>query len=622
LPYDHATTPHILPPPATLAMPTQPVSQPAQARRWHEYTPMWLRRTGLFAATFLLTFAAFMAPYDLFAGEGFTWIEVAALVLFGPLFIGISCWFCSALAGFFLLATRRGGFFKVEDIHGASHKRTALLAVVRNEDVAAVYARLRAMDNALARKGLSSQFDFFVLSDTNKELVAAQEGLAAANAAASSHSAFYYRRRAINHGRKSGNVADWVRNFGGAYEYMIVLDADSLMSAELLQALPVYMDARPDLGVLQTIPMGMAGETLFARHMQFGIRLYGRVASAGVAWWTGAEGLFWGHNAILRTRAFAANAGLPRLEGAPPFGGEILSHDVIESMFMRRAGWGVEMAPLLEGSYEQCPPTLVDEAIRDRRWCQGNLQHLGLMRARGLGWLAKVQIAMAAMVYFAAPLWLAFLSAGIALRLEQGAPEPGEPWFSGSAEQLLELHWSIVLTVVMLFGPKVMGALLILARPEERRAFGGGFAVIAGLLGELVMSAVLAPMRMLFTCRAVAETLLGYDSGWNSQRRSADAAPWSEAWRACWWHTAIGVFVLALAAPYSDLVIWTAPILFGLVFSVPLTVLTSSTQAGMLAASAGVFLTPEEVAPPAVMAADAARPETVAPTPEQAASYA
>jgi membrane glycosyltransferase len=244
------------------------------------------------------------------------------------------------------------------------------------------------------------------------------------------------------------------------------------------------------------------------------------------------------------------------------------------------------------------------------------------MRARGLGWLAKVQIAMAAMVYFAAPLWLAFLSAGIALRLEQGAPEPGEPWFSGSAEQLLELHWSIVLTVVMLFGPKVMGALLILARPEERRAFGGGFAVIAGLLGELVMSAVLAPMRMLFTCRAVAETLLGYDSGWNSQRRSADAAPWSEAWRACWWHTAIGVFVLALAAPYSDLVIWTAPILFGLVFSVPLTVLTSSTQAGMLAASAGVFLTPEEVAPPAVMAADAARPETVAPTPEQAASYA
>jgi membrane glycosyltransferase len=621
LAYDHATTPQILPPTASLAMPTQRASQPAQEPRWFEYTPMWMRRTALFTATFVLTIAAFMAPFDLFAGEGFTWIEIVALVLFGPLFIGISCWFCSALAGFFLLGTRRGDFFKVEDIPGVSNQRTALLAVVRNEDVSAVYARLRAMDNALARKGLSSQFDFFVLSDTNKELVAAQEGIAAVNAAATGKSSFYYRRRSANIGRKSGNVADWVRNFGGAYEYMIVLDADSLMSAELLQALPTYMDARQDLGVLQTIPMGFGGDTLFSRHMQFGIRLYGRVASAGVAWWTGAEGLYWGHNAILRTRAFAETAGLPRLQGAPPFGGEILSHDVIESMFMRRAGWGVEMAPLLDGSFEQCPPTLVDEAIRDRRWCQGNLQHLGLMRAEGLGWLAKVQIAMAAMVYFAAPLWLAFLSAGIALRLEQGAPEPGEPWFSGRAEQLLELHWSIVLTVVMLFGPKIMGAFLILTRPEERRAFGGGYAVIAGLLGELVMSAVLAPMRMLFTCRAVAETVLGFDSGWNSQRRSAEAAPWTEAWRACWWHTAIGVFVLALAAPYSDLVIWTAPILFGLVFSVPLTVFTSSAQAGFMAARAGVFLTPEEVAPAAVLASDAGRADP-AVTPEQAASYA
>lgn len=621
LPYESIDTPRFLPPLAPMGMPTQRVNASAQAPRGVAPRFIALRRVALLAATLVLTAAAWFAPYELFAGDGLTLLEIAGLVLFGPLFVGIACWFCSALAGFVLMATRRHEFLRLEHITPpARMPRTALLATIRNEDVAAVYARLRAMDAALARKGMSRAFDFFVLSDTNSDLLAHQETEHAAHAAAhNAGSAFYYRRRLDNAGRKAGNIADWVRRFGGGYDYMVVLDADSLMSAELLVGLAGAMEQRPDLGVLQTTPMGVGGETLFARNLQFGIRLYGRVATAGIAWWTGDESLYWGHNAIVRVEAFADAAALPRLPGAAPFGGEILSHDVVEGWFMRRAGWGVAMAPMLEGSFEECPPTLRDEAVRDRRWCQGNLQHLALMRARGLHWLARVQMLMAAMVYAAGPLWLAFIAAGVALRVQQGMPKPGEPWFGGSAAQILELHWSIVLTVVMLFGPKLMGAALILMDPKERRAFGGTASIFAGLAAEFVMSAVLAPMRMLFACRAVGEVLGGMDTGWGAQRRSAARAPWSEAWATYRWHTAIGLGVLAIAAPYSDLVIWMAPILFGLVCAVPLAVFTSSAAAGQVARRLGIFLTPEEVAPPSwLRRAERAPVATDAPAPSAA----
>ena len=595
LPYDHAAPLRFLPSPQPMAMPEQPVSRVAFRARAGEDSRMLWRRVALLVGTLALTALAWYAPFELFAGDGLSPLEWAGLILFGPLFIGIACWFCSSLAGFVLLTSKRHEMLELKTIvRPAKLPRVALLATVRNEDVAAVYERLARMDRALATHDANAAFDFFVLSDTNDSACASREWEAAQRASSSGRSAFYYRRRTDNRGRKAGNIADWVRSFGGGYEYMIVLDADSLMSAELLIGLTGAMEARPDLGVLQTTPMGVSGETLFARNLQFGIRLYGRVATAGVAWWSGNECLYWGHNAILRTRAFAEAAGLPRLEGPAPFGGDILSHDVVEGWFMRRAGWSVAMAPLLDGSYEECPPTMADEATRDRRWCQGNFQHLALLRADGLHWLAKVQMLMAAMVYAAGPLWLAFIAVGVSLRLAQGAPPPGEPWFEGGAERLLELHWSIVLTIVMLFGPKVMGAALALADARERKAFGGAGAIGAGLLADFFISAAMAPVRMLFACRAVFETLAGVDTGWNAQRRSLKETTWADAWRTHRWHVAIGVATLLIAAPYSELVIWMAPILIGLVFSPVIDIIMSSAFAGGVAHRFGLFVTPEE----------------------------
>jgi membrane glycosyltransferase len=123
------------------------------------------------------------------------------------------------------------------------------------------------------------------------------------------------------------------------------------------------------------VPLIVNRTSLFARVQQFASRLYGPMLSEGLAWWSGSEGNYWGHNAIIRTRAFAEQAGLPRLPGRKPFGGEILSHDFVEAALLRRGGWDVRMAPQLYGSFEECPPSLPDLIVRERRWCQGNLQH-------------------------------------------------------------------------------------------------------------------------------------------------------------------------------------------------------------------------------------------------------
>lgn len=597
-----AAAPDDLPPAAPLQMPTQPLSAAPAARAPFGPPNIALRRFMVFAATLITTGAAFYAVFDLFAGKGFQPIEIVGLCLFGPLFVGIAVWFCSTTAGFVLLAINKGDFLDLPNTSPSpSHQRTALLAVIRNEDVDRVFARLRAMDQALAHHGANAAFDFHVLSDTNKPEIAAHEEMAFAFSKSRALSNFYYRRRSQNVGRKAGNVSEWVRASGGAYEYMVVLDADSLMSAELLLKLTALMDRRTDAGLIQTIPAAVGGETLFSRYLQFGMRLYGRVAAAGIAWWSGSESLNWGHNAIARVRAFAQAAGLPRLKGAPPFGGEILSHDVVEGWMMRRAGWGVHMAPTLEGSYEETPPTLLDYATRDRRWCQGNLQHIGLLRAGGLHWINRLQILMGCMVYAAAPLWLAFLAVGVQLRLDQGLPESGEPWFAGRAEQIFQLHWSILLTTVLLIGPKFMGAALIMMREHERNAFGGSGRLLAGLLMETLMSAVLAPILALTTLRAIIGTLIGADAGWGAQRRNADGITLGEATRAYGWQMGTGLVLLGIAGPYYDLVLWMGPILLGLCLAPLHVVITSRPEIGRFFYRAGLMVTPEEDAPPPIV---------------------
>src|SRR5690606_28111819 len=232
------------------------------------------------------------------------------------------------------------------------------------------------------------------------------------------HDRIFYRRRAKNTERKAGNIADWVRRFGAAYETMIILDADSVMSADTLVRMSAAIERNPDVGLIQTLPVIVNGSTLFARLQQFAGRVYGPLIAHGIAWWHGSESNYWGHNAAIRTRAFAEQAGLPELRGRKPFGGHILSHDFVEAALMRRGGWAIHMVPGLKGSYEESPPSLTEVAARDRRWCQGNLQHAAVLPARGLHWISRLHMLQGIGSYITAPMWLGFLLVGMAIALQ------------------------------------------------------------------------------------------------------------------------------------------------------------------------------------------------------------
>ena len=568
-----------LPPEAPLAMPRQAIGE-ADAPDLAEAIPatsppgVARRRLAVFGGALFLTILIAIGPYALYARAGFNDLEALGLAVFIILAGAIATWFCTAAAGHFVLAGGR----EQDDLDFSPHpalptQRTALLMPLYNEDAAAAFARLAALDASLARLGASDAFDIFVLSDSTRQDCAAAEAAAYRSHRLTSHSRLYMRRRAQNTERKAGNIAEWVRRFGGAYAFMVVLDADSTMAGETLLRLVDAMERRPGVGLIQTAPTITGATTLFARMSQFGVRMYGRVAAAGLAWWAGSEASYWGHNAIVRTRAFAASSGLPILEGVKPFGGHVLSHDVVEAALLRRAGWAVHVTAALDGSCEETPPTLLDFIQRDHRWCQGNLQHLGLIGAKGLHPLSRAQMGMGCMAYLASPLWFAGLAIGLALQLRY--PVDWSSFWYFLNPRFTPFMLTSLLSGVLLIGPKILGCVLVLSRPGERRAFGGAAAVLKGMGTEILLSAALAPVLMVANTRSVLMTLRGRDIGWRPQQRDAVGVAWGDAFRAMAWQMAAGLGFVAALCVRPDLSICFAPIVLPLLLAAPLAVFTS-----------------------------------------------
>jgi membrane glycosyltransferase len=585
-----------LPPECPLDMPRQALEEASdRTARTPATSPDGIaqRRFAIFGGTLLLTFLLAIGPYFLLARKDFSSLETLGLGVFIVLALAIACWFCNAVAGLWVMMTGR----EQDDLEFHPHPplpttRTALLMPLYNEDAHAVFGRLAAMDASLGRLGASEAFDIFVLSDTTSEPVALAERSAFRTLRRQAHSRLYMRRRLENLERKAGNVGDWVRRFGGAYDFMVVLDADSAMAGETLLRLVDAMERRPGVGLIQTAPIITGASTLFARMSQFGVRMYGRVAAAGLAWWAGSEAMYWGHNAIVRTRAFAACAGLPILPGEKPFGGHVLSHDVVEASLLRRAGWAVHITAALDGSSEETPPTLLDFIQRDQRWCQGNLQHIPLIGAQGLHPVSRLQLAMGLMAYLSSPLWFAGLVIGLVLQL--GYPVDWSSFLYFLNPRFSPFMLTGMLSGLLLLGPKVMGAILVLSRPGERRAFGGAGAVAKGLAMEILLSMALAPILMVANSRAVLQTLRGGDVGWRPQRRDAAGVTWSDAARAMRWQMITGAgFVLALCVR-PDLAICFGPIVLPLLLAAPLVVLTSRSGPGDALARAGVLCTPND----------------------------
>ncbi len=435
--------------------------------------------------------------------------------------------------------------------------RTAILVPIYNEDPVATFSRIAAMNRSLVALGVADQFHFAVLSDTQAVDIAAEEVVQFGRLLnePDSQGRMFYRRRERNLGRKAGNIEDFVSRSGGAYDFALILDADSLMEGETIVRMARRFEADPRLGLLQSVPTIINAQTLFGRSIQFAAAYLSPTYARGAALMQGREGPYWGHNAMVRMSAFASSCGLPELSGTPPFGGHILSHDYVEAALLSRAGWTVEVDTSLKGSYEEAPDNLIEYAKRDRRWCQGNLQHGRLISAPGLKIWSRFTFVQGIMAYLASPLWLLLLAASIV-----GALLPNLPAIvTGFGAATIPIWVLGVAVAVILVAPKLMVLIRGVFDGQNRR-FGGTPIVLLSVVGEILLSTLLAPTMLMMQSRSVLQVLLRLDGGWPATERGQTRVPPADAFRASWWITAFAGLALGgvlIAAPGSAL--WLAP---------------------------------------------------------------
>jgi len=566
-----------------------------------------LRRGAVIGGDLATTAIATAALHDLLAPNGLDALEAAYLALFALLTFWLALSFWNALVGFLAAATRWPQPGLVEPGPDAPlPERVAILVPVYNEDPNRVFANIAAIYEGLAARPEGAVFDFFVLSDSTdpRFWVAEEAAWFAARRLLTGAGALHYRRRTRNEGKKAGNVADFCRRWGAHYEAIVVLDADSLMALETLLTMARRMRANPRLGLLQVPPTLINRSSLFARLQQWASLVATPVLARGLAFWTLGQGNFWGHNAIIRTRAFTESCGLPELPGRRPFGGHVLSHDFVEAALLVRAGWEVRMAADLGGSWEESPPTALDHAMRDRRWCQGNLQHAKVLPARGLHWISRLHLAQGIMGYLASPLWAAFLLLGLTLvAIGHFTPAAATEGLLGLPDARDAALLLTGLVATLLFAPRLLGLALLLSSATARRRAGGGLRACLSSLLEIVASVLLAPVMMVWHVRFVFEVLRGADSGWNSQHRDDGATlPFGLTLAATRAQMLAGIAATALLPLLpGSLGWWFAPIALGLL-AAPVTVwLGSSPWLGRTAGRLGLLLTPEESAPPQVV---------------------
>jgi membrane glycosyltransferase len=593
-----------MPPPHPVHMPEQPVSRKAAPSLRAPPTGMRVphRRVLVLGGAMALACAAIYQMSRVLEIGGMTPVEVVLLVLFSLTFSWVGLTLVTAVAGLAVRISRRRP--DPDPDLAPVEGKTAVVMPAYNEQPERIFAAIETMALEVARLGSGDRFDWFILSDTTDPDVALKEEAAffEIRRRLCGIAPVYYRRRRKNVARKPGNIADFCKRWGGAYDYMLVLDADSAMEGETIVELARRMDRNPRAGIIQTVPRLVAGRTLLSRLQQFAGCAYGASLAAGLAWWTGTEGNYWGHNAILRMTAFTAAAGLPMLDGKPPFGGHILSHDFVEAALIRRAGWSILIADDLDGSYEEGPPSIADLATRDRRWCQGNLQHARLIGAPGLHWVSRFHLFTGIMSYVASPLWLSLILAGLALGAQARFTQPD--YFPDDFNLFptwpvidsTEALWLLGLTMGVVFAVKMIGwiDLTMDARRNSGRGLRGPSIVL-----ELVLSALLAPVLMVIQTGLVFSILSGSDRGWSAQRREAGSQRLASLFRDHRGHMASGAALGAVAwfvAP--TLLLWLSPAIVCLLLAVPVSAACASTRLGEWLKRRGFLIIPEEVEVP------------------------
>ncbi|TDR55865.1 membrane glycosyltransferase [Halomonas ventosae] len=575
----------------------------------------WLaaRQAGLALLVLATTALGGWAMFEILRVNGITALQGSVLGLFVITFGWITIAFWTAIIGFLLQLARRDPLTldrlaRRPPASEPGEHRTALVMPIHNEDPAGVAAGLESTCRSLLEQPDARGFEVFVLSDTRDDAIARREhaAIAGLQQRLSPRLRVHYRRREDNRGRKAGNLADFCRRWGGRYDYLVVLDADSRMGGATLVSLVSAMQANPRTGLIQTVPIPVRSASVFGRFTQFAAALHSPLLATGQCFWQGHAANFWGHNAILRTRAYMAHCGLPDLPGKPPLGGEILSHDFVEAALMRRAGWEVHLDVRLGESYEEVPSNILEFAKRDRRWIQGNLQHLRLLAAAGLHPMNRLHFLFGALAYLTSLLWglMLVVSTVDAIGRAQGRHDFFRAgfqlfpdWPVATPELIMPL---LISTAVVLLLPKVLGFLLaFIQRPA---AFGGRARLLASTLLEIAIAILIAPLMMLLHSGFILAVLSGRKVSWDAQVREGRSVPWRDALRHTWLATLIGALWAGSTYLLAPLFFWwLSPVWLGLLMAAPLVRLTSSLTHGHRLYRAGLLRVPAEVMPTAVL---------------------
>lgn len=569
------------------------------------------RRIKVFGLMVISTLLATLKWITVIPTDSTIFTKLLMVSLFILTFAWIALFFWSSIFGFIELLKGR----QVPGIKWVSSKtklstNTAILMPVYNESSQNVLANLLAMAKDLDKTGQGQAFDMFVLSDTTnpKVWVEEEKNWLAAKALMPTSINLYYRRRPQNIARKSGNIEDFCKKWGAEYDFMLVLDADSLMAGATVVTMAQLMEANANTGIIQAPPVCVNKLSWFARMQQFAGRVYGPIVASGLAYWQVADSNYWGHNAIIRVKAFIECCGLPILTGRAPFGGHILSHDFVEAALIRRGGWAAWLLPELKGSYEECPPTMIDFAMRDRRWCQGEMQHIKVLISKGFHPVSRVHFTIGIMSYLSSPIWLSFLLVGLMIALGR---EFFPPVYFPEARTLFPT-WPIfdkigtialfVISMFMLICPKFLGLIIYMMQNKKKKRIGGRWGALKSVLVEIVFSSLMAPIMMMFQSKFVFDVFAGRDAGWNTQNRDDRSTSFKLAWERHFWHTILGAVTMVVVWLYArSLFWWMLPITIGLILSIPISMMTSRESLGKWARQHSFFVIPEEVEAPEIL---------------------
>ncbi len=481
-------------------------------------------------------------------------------------------------------------------------KSTAIVMCIRNEDVEQVNRNLNAMIARLVASGEAKNFHLYVLSDSSDETIIEEEKRTFLKLQKdwAAHMNVTYRLRADNWGYKAGNIRDFCDKWGVNHDFMLTLDADSVMSSSAILRLVRIMQKNDKIGILQSLVVGLPSDSGFTRTFQFGMRMGMKSYTLGSAWWQGDCGPYWGHNALIRLEPFMNHCHLPVLKGKGPLSGYILSHDQVEAVYMRRAGYECRVIAEEGGSYEENPPHILEFIRRDLRWCHGNMQYLKLLGEKGLKPVSRMQLILAILMFIGAPAWMTFVSVGTFLITFS------DMTFTGFKMGPGYLLFSIIMT--MIFAPKIVSIIDVLLRKNLRKAYGGTGKILLSSLCEIVFSMLLAPIMAIAETVFLAGLTFGRArGGWASQNRQATCLPLGVLLRQLWPQIIFGTVgiaaILATGAVSVSGFLVSLPVFLGPFLAIPFGYSSAHLALGHLFTRLGLWQLPEEERPPVIIRA-------------------